>query len=60
MKTNRLTVELGERSYEIVIGDSLLQQVPDLLAEAGVVSTSKLMISSWTCEPFKPAASKPM
>ncbi|MGZ0053219.1 3-dehydroquinate synthase [Brevibacillus gelatini] len=44
MNTNRLTVELGERSYEIVIGDSLLQHVPELLAEAGVVSTSKLMI----------------
>ncbi|MGN7468949.1 3-dehydroquinate synthase [Brevibacillus sp. SAFN-007a] len=44
MSTHRLTVELGERSYQIVIGDSLLPQVPDLLAEAGVVSTSKLMI----------------
>ncbi|TKI55817.1 3-dehydroquinate synthase [Brevibacillus antibioticus] len=44
MSVEKLTVELGERSYEIVIGDGLLHQAAALLVEAGIASTSKLMI----------------
>ncbi|NQF12697.1 3-dehydroquinate synthase [Brevibacillus sp. HB1.3] len=44
MSVEKLTVELGERSYEIVIGEGLLDQAAALLVEAGIVSTSKLMI----------------
>ncbi|KMZ41205.1 MULTISPECIES: 3-dehydroquinate synthase [Bacillales] len=44
MNVEKLTVELGERSYEIVIGEGLLDQAAALLVEAGIVSTSKLMI----------------
>mgnify|MGYP001420376393 CR=1 FL=1 len=44
MKAQTLTVELGERSYPIVIGDSLLQQADVLLKQAGISASSKLMI----------------
>ncbi|MED1914372.1 3-dehydroquinate synthase [Brevibacillus sp. NPDC058079] len=44
MSVEKLTVELGERSYEIVIGDGLLHDAAALLVEAGIASTSKLMI----------------
>ncbi|WP_312108599.1 3-dehydroquinate synthase [Brevibacillus reuszeri] len=44
MSTQSLTVELGERSYPIVIGNGLLQQVPKLLQEAGISSSSNLLI----------------
>lgn len=44
MSAKKLTVELGERSYEIVIGDGLLHEVAALLVEAGIASTSKLMV----------------
>ncbi|NRR03081.1 3-dehydroquinate synthase [Brevibacillus sp. RS1.1] len=44
MSVEKLTVELGERSYEIVIGEGLLDQASALLVEAGIASTSKLMI----------------
>lgn len=44
MKHETLTVELGERSYPIVIGEGLLQQAPKLLQQAGVSSKSQLLI----------------
>jgi len=44
MNAKSLTVELGERSYPIVIGDGLLQHVPNLLQEAGISSASKVLI----------------
>ncbi|MGG1659656.1 3-dehydroquinate synthase [Brevibacillus sp. NRS-1366] len=44
MSAKSLTVELGERSYPIVIGNGLLQQVPTLLQEASISSASKLLI----------------
>ncbi|MFP3387991.1 3-dehydroquinate synthase [Brevibacillus sp. SIMBA_040] len=44
MTTQSLTVELGERSYPIVIGNGLLQQVPKLLQEAGISRASNLLI----------------
>lgn len=44
MEEQTLTVELGERSYPIIIGEALLQQAPELLKEAGVLSKSKLMV----------------
>ncbi|MFS0555549.1 3-dehydroquinate synthase [Brevibacillus sp. 179-C9.3 HS] len=44
MSAENLTVELGERSYQIVIGDGLLHHAAALLVEAGIASTSKLMI----------------
>lgn len=44
MEEQTLTVELGERSYPIIIGKALLQQAPELLKDAGVLSKSKLMV----------------
>lgn len=44
MKALTLTVELGERSYPIVIGPSLLEQADVLLQQAGISAKSKLMI----------------
>jgi 3-dehydroquinate synthase len=44
MEAQTLTVELGERSYPIIIGEALLQQAPQLLKEAGISGKSKLMI----------------
>lgn len=44
MKRETLTVELGERSYPIVIGESLLQQVGTLLQEAGISSNRAVLI----------------
>ncbi|WP_019122447.1 3-dehydroquinate synthase [Brevibacillus massiliensis] len=44
MEPRKLTVELGERSYPILIGEGLLQQISALLAERGVSSSSKLLV----------------
>ncbi|GED30846.1 3-dehydroquinate synthase [Brevibacillus centrosporus] len=44
MKHETLTVDLGERSYPIVIGEGLLQHAPKLLQEAGISSKSQLLI----------------
>ncbi|MFM1652710.1 3-dehydroquinate synthase [Brevibacillus sp. B_LB10_24] len=44
MEPRKLTVELGERSYPILIGEGLLQQISALLAERGVSSASKLLV----------------
>ncbi|MEJ8544861.1 3-dehydroquinate synthase [Brevibacillus borstelensis] len=44
MKKETLTVELGERSYPIIIGDGLLQQAGPLLREAGLAPASKLLV----------------
>ncbi len=41
---NRLHVELGERSYPILIGEALLTQLPALLAERGVQAPRKLFV----------------
>lgn len=42
--TTTLTVELGERSYPIVIGGGLLDRAAEYLREAGVPDKSPLMI----------------
>ncbi|WP_338461256.1 3-dehydroquinate synthase [Brevibacillus borstelensis] len=44
MNREILRVELGERSYPIVIGDGLLQQAGPMLREAGLAPTSKLFV----------------
>lgn len=44
MKAQTLTVELGERSYPIVIGDSLLHEADVWLQQVGISTSSKLMI----------------
>lgn len=44
MSTETLTVELGDRSYPIIIGEGLLQQAAALLQKAGISSESKLLI----------------
>lgn len=44
MNVETLTVDLGERSYPIVIGDGLLQQAATYLQDAGVSPKSKLLI----------------
>ena len=44
MKIQTLKVELGERSYPILIGDSLLQQADVLLRQAGISASSRLLI----------------
>lgn len=40
----RLIVDLGERSYPIVIGEGVLQKTGALLLEAGISTSSKLLI----------------
>lgn len=44
MEAQKLPVQLGERSYSIIIGEALLQHAPEWLQEAGVLSKSKLMV----------------
>jgi len=44
MNMRKLTVELGERSYPILIGDSLLQQADVLLQQTGILPSSRLLI----------------
>ncbi|EST56048.1 3-dehydroquinate synthase [Brevibacillus panacihumi W25] len=44
MSMQTLKVELGERSYPILIGEHLLQRASDQLQEVGIMSKSKLMI----------------
>ncbi|RXT13910.1 3-dehydroquinate synthase [Ammoniphilus sp. CFH 90114] len=40
----RLTVDLGERSYPIVIGKDILGQLPQELADRGITSKNRLLI----------------
>ncbi|MGD8189210.1 3-dehydroquinate synthase [Brevibacillus ginsengisoli] len=44
MKMKRLPVELAERSYPILIGEGLLNQVGSLLQERGVTTANRLFI----------------
>lgn len=40
----RLNVDLGDRSYPILIGEGILSQMPEFLAERGIKTVNKLLI----------------